>query len=198
MKRYFTHLLLAACCFGPAISHAYDPSWPRESELPLLPPYCKAKLFDKPDSPEYASWEATLGTGFEHTHHYCAGLNFVNRANRTFGNKSDQAQLLIQSINEFNYVLKHAPQTYVLMPEILLQKGKALVRLQKKGEAIQEFQNAISLNADYPAAYAALSDQYKDMGNSAEAKKTLQQGLARLPDSKLLLRRLNEIDKKSR
>ena len=198
MSRYFTRLLFAALCCGPAISHAYDPSWPSVSDLPLLPPYCKAKLFDTADSPEYAKWEATLGAGFEHTHHYCAGVNFVNRANKTFGNKSEQAQLLIQALNEFNYVIKHAPATYVLIPEIHVQKGRVLVRLKKNAEAIQEFHRAIELNADYVAGYTALSDQYKDMGSPGEAKQVLQKGLARLPDSKALLRRLNEVDVKSK
>lgn len=194
--RYCTRILLLVCCFGPSLSQAYDPSWPRDSELPLLPPYCKSLLIDGAGSPEYNRWASTLGDGFGHSHHYCAGLNFVNRANKTFGNKKDQAQLLIQALNEFDYVIEHAPSTYVLMPEVLVQKGRALARLKKTAEALVVFQKALELNPDYPAGYTSLSDQYKEMGNIEEAKKTLQDGLARLPDSKVLLRRLNEFDVK--
>jgi len=87
-------------------------------------------------------------------------------------------------------VLGHAAPDFVLLPEIHLNKGRALKRLGEGGKAASEFQKAIALRPDYAPAYAALSDFYSDLGDVEEARRILGDGLRHAPKSKMLKRRL--------
>lgn len=169
-------------------------SYPRGSDFLVLPKYCDAKL-NKPDGdPEKLKWGSTLGPDFIHVHHYCAGLNFMNRANKMVGRPHDRKELLTAADGEFRYLMTHATPQFSLMPEIAMNRGLANVRLEKGAEAAKYFYRAVELKPDYAAAYGALSDYYRDLGNIAEARKIVQEGLAKVPDAKGLQRRQAELE----
>lgn len=188
-------VIMAIIFFLAWNANAYDPSWPSQKEIATLPPYCKALLVGGAGSPEYSMWAAKLGNGFGHTHHYCVGLNFVRRAMLTKESGSDKYNLGQQALIEFNYVISNAPPTYILMPEILVQKGKTLVNLGQNGAAAQSFQKAIQLNPKYQPAYASMSDMYAKLGNKEESIKILQEGLRHNPQAGYLKKKLATLSK---
>lgn len=181
-------------------SHAWDTSWPRESEMGGLPEMClplpfmggRGGTYDL-NSPIWQKWKPVLGDGYDHTHHYCNGLNMVRRADKAFGKPDDKHGYINQAIGEYTYVITHAPETYALIPEIFLQRGRAYLRLKDSGKAILDFQKAIKLKPSYAAPYSALIDLYIEQGRIKEAKETLAEGLEIMPDSKSLIRRQKQL-----
>src|SRR5574340_566471 len=90
---------------------------PTQIEMATLPAYCAVK-FDEANHPESAEmWRSTMGRGnFVHIHHYCAGLNFVNRARgMTSANKGRQGTLE-GALRNFDYVLDHTQPDFYLRP----------------------------------------------------------------------------------
>lgn len=177
----------------PLNALAYDPSPPHPNEIQFLPPYCKYKLASDATSPGALYWIRVMEGAFSHVHHYCWGLTFVSRANKTFGNESDRMILLNEAVGNFQYVIDNQAKNSKLAPEIYTEKGKALASMNKMGEALQSFNTAIALNPKYVGSYLALADLYQKMGNLAEAKKIIQRGLMQLPGSKGLQQRLQKL-----
>ena len=168
---------------------------PSTEELRLLPPYCTTK-FTKGASrkdPEVRHWVSILGENYSHIHHYCKGLNYAIRANAGGSNTS---HYLKQSLNNYDYVLGHMTPGFVLLPELLVKRGKTLQRQNRNEAAIGDFLKAIKAKPDYTPAYAALSDAYKAMGNKAEARKALEDGLEHKPDSRSLNKRMEKLSGK--
>jgi len=178
---------------------AYDPSWPGPKDFPFLPPWCKARLAPS-NKAEVDLWYARMGgdKAWSHSHHYCAGLNFLRRAGQPQREKSDRPNLLQQAINEFDYMIQHAePNGSPLMPEVYVNRGKAFDGLNKSGEAIRSFSRAIELRPDWPGGYVALADFYAQRGMKDDARTTLKEGLQRSTGAEELLRaRLAALDKK--
>ena len=78
------------------------------AELVLLPDYCSARM-EGHNSAAYQSWSQRFGeSNFLHIHHYCFGLNQLNRAKMEF-EPHKQTSALNRAIREFDYVLKHFP-----------------------------------------------------------------------------------------
>lgn len=98
---------------------------PSEVEILSLPPECKVRLADKKTPAMAAEWntyQARYGRPvWDHYHHYCFALNFMNRTQSTFDKKEKRFNLQ-QAINNYNYLLKHWPPNGPLTP--LAQTGK--------------------------------------------------------------------------
>ena len=78
---------------------------PTASELAFLPAYCKDR-YDGNFKQSKAKW-AILGDGFNHIHHYCNGLRYLDRAYAAMGgDKQDRDYYLTVAVNEIDYVLK--------------------------------------------------------------------------------------------
>jgi len=171
-------------------------AWPKtDADFALLPAYCKARM-QNPKSAEYKMWNQRLPGGFLHVHHYCAGLYTTYLANR-ITDRQKIRQVLRQVVDEFEYVEKHASQNFILMPEVLVKKGRALERLDRDGEAVNAYRKSIRLNRKYAPAYMALSDFYRSKENLQEARKIAEEGLKQAPSSKGLNRRVKEMEKKN-
>jgi tetratricopeptide (TPR) repeat protein len=186
--------------FGTGLSWqaaAYDPSWPGPKDFPFLPPWCKARVTGQPQS-EVDMWQARMGKAWNHSHHYCAGLNFLRRAGMPQKEKSDRPNLLQQAINEFDYMITHAePMGSPLMPEVYVSRGKAQAGLNKTGEAVRNFMRAIEMRPDWPGGYVALADFYAERGMKVEARTALNEGLERSTGAEPVLRsRLAALDAK--
>lgn len=186
---------------------AYD-----SREVSMLPPYCRYTQSFRDRVPggnnrsEIERWRVTMGLRgdsrgaaekepiFEAMHHYCWALMKTNRAMLLARSKQIKDFYLGDSINDLNYVIERAPQSFVLLPEILTKKGENLIRLDKASAGIVELQHAIELKPDYWPPYAAMSDYYKRAGNTAKARELLEKALSFSPDSKGLKRRLAELN----
>jgi len=168
--------------------------WPSsDADFARLPAYCKARKAGG-KSQIYAVWAKRLGKGFLHVHHYCAAMHLINRS-YMINNQKEREQYIGSAIGEIMYVEKHAGHEFVLMPEILVKKGKLLRRLGRDLEAEREFHTAVQLNRKYAPAYMTLSDFYRDKGDIREARKIVEEGLKQAPRSKGLNRRLKELEK---
>ena len=96
------------------------PYAPSAMELIVLPDYCRARI--GPDSTAYQQWNQRMGPDkFVHLHHFCHGLNHLNRANGTVDKYLRNYYLGVAS-NEFDYVIRNWPDGFELKSEALERK----------------------------------------------------------------------------
>ena len=178
------------------VTSATAEQWrPTEEEMRMLPPYCEAKIgSERNNRAAQEHWSAVFGAeNWLHMHHYCEGLNFVNRSFKRGGDRKARDFDLQNSINNFDYVLTHAREDFALRPEIMAQKARSLRMLGRKAEAASLYAQVIAIKADYIPAYIALGDFYKETGDQERARETYETGLQQRPGSRSLARRLNRL-----
>ena len=198
-----TLLFLIACAAKaanipgyPERVEAYDPR-----EVAQLPKYCPYTLEFRTHVPggnndaQIKRWSTLMGPTFNAMHHYCWGLMHTNRALYLAPTKQVREFHLGASIDEFDYVLRHATDDFVLLPEILTKKAENLIRLGRGPLALRELERAIAVKPDYWPPYATLADYFRQSGNIEEAKLVLERGLAAAPDAQALKKRLAELQK---
>lgn len=183
---FFTMIL------GTFSAHALEPWVPTDSEMVSLPPFCKVKMKSGQGSADYKLWESTLGPDFLHTHHYCAGINFLNRYYRS-RSQQDKHFNLNNAEDNLRYMVTHAKPTFSLMPDVYLNLGVAYSLSNQTAQAITHFNKAIELNPRQPKAYNALSDYHVKSKQSAKALEIVTAGLRHNPDTKSLQRRYTEL-----
>jgi tetratricopeptide (TPR) repeat protein len=158
------------------------------AEIAVLPPYCTVRVTGGMDK----NWLNTLGSIYNHLHHYCYALNYANRYYKS-PNSQDRKFYLLSIDNNVNYVITHGDQSSTLMPEIYFTKGKFLILGGKDAEGVKAFFQAIQLKPDYPDPYVGIADFYTQRGNNKDALKFLQDGLRQQPTSRQLARRYKEL-----
>lgn len=162
---------------------------PSQAELRALPPYCAARFHADADT--LRTWKASMGPDFIHIHHYCAGLNFMNRARRSFS--PGRQDTLVAAVREFDYMLDHVAADFYLRPEILMNRGITLALLKRNGEAVGNLLKAIELDPGQARAYMTLADLYLKQKNRDKALDTVTEGLRHNPGTKSLQRRYTEL-----
>ena len=98
-----------------AIAQKILPLRPTVNELAMLPKDCDVRLNGSDEAKRIASTRLGEDT-FLALHHYCFGLNYLNRARFTM-KRADKKYYLETAIGELNYVLKHFPINSPLRPE---------------------------------------------------------------------------------
>lgn len=99
----------------PAASSSRLPFKPSAAEMSMLPEYCAARLGE--DAALQKQWSQEMGREiFQHLHHFCFGLNYVNRLrfHPTSKHRKHYAQT---AVAQFNYVLSRWPEDYALTIE---------------------------------------------------------------------------------
>lgn len=158
-------------------------------EVAMLPPYCAARFDDKSEA--FKSWRASMGPDFIHIHHYCNGLNFLNRA---LGSSSTgRRDTLVAAVREFDYVLDHVRADFYLRPEVLTNRAIALTMLTRHGEAVGNLLEATRLDPRQVRAYSALADLYVKQNNRSKALDAVSEGLRHNPETRALQRRYTEL-----
>ncbi|CAG9932779.1 tetratricopeptide repeat protein [Candidatus Nitrotoga arctica] len=163
------------------------------AELSVLPLFCQTKLSATSSAADHALYSGKIGPDWLHIHHYCFGLNFINRYKRSFGNKTDQAFYFQSAMSEFEYIFGHSSPTFWLRPEMHVQKGKLLAAAKRNVEAVSEFEQALQRDPNYVEAYVALSELYQNTGQQLKSIAAVEQALQRAPNSKPLQRRYNQL-----
>jgi len=169
-------------------------------EVAMLPRYCIHTQLFRDHVPggnnpaEIKRWYSVMGETFHAMHHYCWGLMKTNRALVLVRTQQDRRYYLNDSIGEFDYVIDRAPNSFILLPEILTKKGENLIRLGKAPLGINVLTHAIELKPDYWPPYAVMSDHYKVTGDIEKAREMLEKALSFSPDAKGLKTRLMELD----
>jgi len=187
-----TRLELMLGLAGFALIQPAAADWkPSPAEMAMLPPYCAAR-FDE-QSEAFKTWRSTMGQDFIHVHHYCAGLNFVNRALGMVSSDKGRQGTLEAALRNFDYMLTNTHPDFYLRPEILMNRGIALSMMNRTGEAIGDLLKSIEANPDQPRAYLTLAEMYEKQKNRAKALETVTEGLRHNPDIKSLQRRYTEL-----
>jgi len=164
---------------------------PSVTEMQALPPYCAVKFNSKMDSPEYKAWWSQLGPNFNDIHHYCAGLNFLNRYYRA--SPFEKSGMLQGAKRNFEYMIKAASPEFPLRADIYLQHGITMNLMGQSGLAIKDLQQAIEINPKLAKAYLELISLYKNNKQSKQAMDAAIAGLKQIPDSKALQRNYLEL-----
>lgn len=174
-----------------------------QQQVLALPPYCQAQKYiaedmnGKPPQQIYNDhqrWEKALGHTFEHFHHYCLALSFINQYySDTHSTARGRQGYLEGALGNTDYVIKLAPANFVMLPELLTTRGKIYHLMGRHGEAMADLQKAIRLNPKFERAYLSAVDIYLKLGQQESAKSTLNIGLKYAPNSKPLLKRAKEL-----
>ena len=170
---------------------------PTPAELALLPPYCgpRAEPWGNDTSrPEVAHWMGIFGQDYLHMHHYCIALQAINQAQLSM-NAPERRAAYNRVLTNIQYLEERVSPDLVLWPDILHNRARAEVGLGNTGAALTSLQRAIQHNAGYAPPYAELADLHVKLGQTDEARKVLEAGLAEQPNSRLLQRRLGCLDK---
>ncbi len=188
-------LMLAITTSNVVVAH----STPKDKQSYVnLPGYCVVKMGFGTKS-QWDMWSERLPGGFNHIHHYCFAMHQYSHIQRIFprNKKEDLAKrsYIKDALNNIAYMETHAGDKFILMPEIMVLKGRVLMAADRKAAAIVAYRHAMRLKPDYTKAYTALSDVYKKMANIEMAKQTLEEGLKRSPNSKALKRRLKKLSR---
>lgn len=171
-------------------ARAVDASYPTDVELKRLPPFCTWKL--RGGAAEYQQGTDLLGEQFKNSHHYCAGLNFVNRYYRS-PVSGDGKSMLHFAINEFTYMVDHLVPNSSLAGESFLERGVAFALSKRDAEAAGDFQQAVIHNPRLAKAYVGWADFLADRKRREEALKVVAEGLHHVPDSRPLQRRYESL-----
>lgn len=164
-----------------------------------LPEYClytqglpdgSAGMYDHPLST--GKYRTMFGDTWHHLHHYCFGLDdLFNAANHEdpFLRQGSYRK----SVGEFDYVLHHAPDDFILGAEIYVNKAFALQAMKQYGDAVEAYTAAIERKSDYVPAYIGLSSCFETLGDVGQALAIIESGLQQAPDSSALRERHSQL-----
>lgn len=173
----------------PKQALALDPWLPTPQEMNSLPPFCKTK-FQNTDTAADKIWAQALGGAYGHSHHYCAGLNFLNR----YYQNPDNAQYKLgKVVGEMSYMIDKTPAGSNLLPSVYFTSGKALMLLKRSQEGIAHLLKALELNPKLLPAYLAVIEYYRGLNIRNKALDYATDGLRYLPNSKALQRIYSEM-----
>jgi tetratricopeptide (TPR) repeat protein len=89
----------------------------------------------------------------------------------------------------YDEILEHDPSNL----EILMQYGNFEVSVEQYEQAVRRFQAVLALRPDYVPAIEALAGAERQLGNNAQVKYWIEQGLAHEPDNERLLKQISLI-----
>lgn len=144
-------------------------------EFAMLPPYCDAKMNGKaPEAVNY--WRAQLGhDNWIHMHHYCGGLNDMNRYYRQ--DAKGRRESLRRVVWEMTYMLDHSKPDFYMRADMHYYRGKARQLSGQNGEALTDLAKALELRPDMPLASMELAELYQKLGKKASALDVLKTAL---------------------
>ena len=188
--------LLQAFISGAA--HAALVGDPTDSEVALLPEYCKhAQAFkEKYGTQEgHKQWLDRLGPTYLALHHYCWALIAIQRSLKPGVTKQDRDFNLRSAAADIYYVVERADASFVLLPEILTRRGESLRKLRDFPNAESSYRRAIEVKPDYWPAHLGLAQSYVDRGDRAAARKQLEQSIPQVSDARMLKKMLADLQR---
>ena len=129
----------------------YNPHKITMLEFRSLPEHCQVRLYSVnreeslKDNDKFKYWKAQMGVDFVHIHHYCFGLVLMQRALKCPLDSMDRKYNFQYSIDEFDYVLDKVSESLPILPNIYLEKAKALISLGRTSEATLQMLKAEQL-----------------------------------------------------
>lgn len=165
---------------------------PNAAEMLRMPPYCQAKFALRAGSPEWKAWRDQIGENFIDLHHYCSGINFINRY---WGARTarDRSFYLQNAMNNFNYMVNAEKPDFALRAELYSYRGEVFKLMRKPGEAMKDFSKALSIDPRIVKPYLQLAELHVAGSAPARALETVSEGLRHVPESTALQRRYLEL-----
>lgn len=165
---------------------------PTDAEMLSLPAYCQVKFNAPPQSPEWKGWRDRIGANYIDLHHFCAGINFVNRY---WGarNARDRGFYLQNAMNNFDYMVKAEKPDFTLRAELYSHRGEVFKLMRRPAEAVREFNHALSIDPRFVKPYLQLAELNVAGKSPARALEIVTEGLRHVPDSTALQRRYLEL-----
>ena len=172
-----------------------------EQDLAFLPVWCREvqhvrDMYGTPGGTD--AWIAKVGRDFMHMHHYCDAKVAVMKADRARVSSGERKHWLLHAVNHYNYVIRNSKPSFVLLPEVYVQRANARIRQDLLKEALEDLETAKTLRPDYVPIYLTLAQLFQDGGNKDRARAALEEGLKAIPTSNVLRQSLAEFDSKSR
>ena len=155
----------------------------------VVPPFCQV------NSPNYsgARYKKKFGQDFTWINHYCDAKAKIPVC-WDYPKKARNA-CLTRFMRGAQYAIDHTKNpAYPLLPLLYTEVGTLLKNLERYGESIHSFQQAINKNKKYIPAYSRLVDVYILLNDFDRAEQTAKSGLEQ-KTSKSLKRRLEKIAK---
>lgn len=177
------------CAHAGAIDLSFQPN---TAEMLRMPPYCQARFNAPSASPEWKSWRDRIGENFIDIHHYCAALNYVNRY---WGARSahERSYYLERAMANYDYMVKAEKPDFALRAELYSNRGEVFKLMGRPGEAVKDFNHALSINPMILKPYLHISDLHAAGKSPTRALEIVTEGLRHIPDSKALQRRYLEL-----
>jgi hypothetical protein len=170
------------------------------AEWQMLPEYCidtQGFKYGKGQSPNSQKWVSILGDTFWALHHYCLAIVKFNRAQRFGTSPMIQRGFAHSSIPDFQYVIDHMPEKYILAPEILTYMGRAHLLLNDTKRADEAFAHARMAKPNYWPAYSWWASYLAAHGQPDKARTIAAEGLIHAPESRALQLILADLNSKS-
>lgn len=167
---------------------------PTDAEWQRLPAFClvKKRELDKTDPNAIRTGIAMIGQQFQNAHHFCFGLNFLNRYYAApVGPKAGSN--LAMAINELTYMADHLAPGSTLASDIYLYRGTAYALARKTSEALNDLRRAVEYGPKRERPYFAYADLLAETGQKGEALRIITEGLRHVPESRALQRRYLEL-----
>lgn len=173
-----TRLILAllALISGPAV--AAEAFAPTPAEIERLPSVCKGILT--------GTITRQAAAPYPNFHHYCYGLNFINRADRPGQTADGRRFNLTSALGEIGYTAGKAPQGHWSLPQLHSDMGRVYMKLKDTAKAAEAYSKALGFNPRYEPAYLGLIQVYRSMGSQDAVLDLATTGLRHLPDSSRL------------
>lgn len=182
-------------------------------ELKTLPRWCQCRMLIKnhvvgrhpgekvPDTmiQEDKKWAKAIGEDIiVFTHHYCAGLNWINRYKLSLvslyeGVESDRERALESALGEFKFMRGRLTPKHALYYSMLMNEAYIFREQKNIAQAVKNYQEIMKLKPGYAPAYVEYAGLLISLGKTMDAKKILQVGLEKTNSEKSIERMLSNI-----
>lgn len=131
------------------------------SSLKGLPDYCQCRLAEAKFRKEFRNqgqidwpapfaklhnkWVRVFGNNWVHFHHYCFGIQKLNKAVRISGRFAERRRkaTLEGAIGEFEYMRRRADRSFPLWPQLFMYKSQVYLKLGQPEMAQRAMQRAV-------------------------------------------------------
>jgi hypothetical protein len=186
------HLLVAAFLIGSLPdAHGLKPDQMTTEELRALPRWCSfTQTFERnPRAPgHYDDHLARYGPGWTHVHHYCWALGSMLRYSQFSTSAQMKRSLATSAIADIDYVLRNAPEDFVLRNEIVTRKARILIIAGSPGEGLSIAEQVAKEWPDQADSHGLVAEALLALKRRGDAKKVLDEAESRVKDNDRLAR----------
>jgi len=158
---------------------------PTARELQVLPEFCKLKF--KKGGEDRALGMSIWGQQFSNIHHYCFGLNWMNRYYKRVAT-AEAKRTLNAAVLEFTYMVDHLYEDGPLAGEILMNRGVAFMAAKRNADGLKDLYKALQYNPGLAKVYRIIARYYEKNGRRDNALEILEEGMKHVPRSNSLRR----------